>query len=260
MATRWLATLTTGEIATFDEVVRLGHTIIADCYSQDVVKPGLTTPADLEWRYWQDAADLGLDIAFKPFFNVVRSARNQAQFGSADAAIRPGDLIHCDVGIRYLRLNSDHQEWAYVLRPGETDAPAGLKALLEAGNRLQDVYMAEFQRGRTGNQLLKRILERARREGIPNPKVYSHSLGLYLHEPGPLIGLPWEQEACIGRGEVALEYGNAFTMELSVAGPVAEWGGQEVRLSMEQDVVYTEAGCNVVDGRQTAFHLIPCAV
>jgi hypothetical protein len=72
-----------------------------------------------------------------------------------------------------------------------------------------------------------------------------------------LIGLPWEQEANPGRGDVVLEYGNAFTMELSVAGPVAEWDGQEVRLSLEEDVVYTPEGCRVVDGRQTAFYLLP---
>jgi Xaa-Pro aminopeptidase len=260
LATRWLATLTDDEIATFEEVVRLGRGIIAECYTREAITPGVTTTTDLEWFYWQRCADLGLDIAFKPFFNTVRRDTTRAQFGADDQVIRAGDLIHCDVGIRYLRLNSDHQEWAYVLADGETDAPAGLKALLAEGNRLQDVFMAEFQRGLTGNQLLKRILERARREGVPTPRVYSHSLGLFLHEPGPLIGLPWEQEACVGRGDVPLEYGNAFTMELSVTGSVAEWDGQEVRLSMEEDVVYTPAGCRVVPrcgaGRQTAFHLL----
>jgi len=259
LVTRWLAMLTDEEIVTFEEVVRLGRGIIAECYSRAAITPGTTTTTDLEWFYWQRSADLGLDIAFKPFFDVVRSDAAKAQFGPADRAIRPGDLIHCDVGIRYLRLNSDHQEWAYLLKAGETDAPAGLKALLAEGNRLQDIFMAEFHRGQTGNQLLRHILERARREGVPNPRVYSHSLGLFLHQPGPLIGLPWEQEANPGRGDVVLEYGNAFTMELAVSGPVAEWGGQEVRLSMEEDVVYTPAGCRLLDGRQTAFHLIPGA-
>ncbi|MDQ1300244.1 MAG: hypothetical protein QG637_161 [Chloroflexota bacterium] len=257
LATRWLATLTADEIVTFEEVARLGRGIIAECYTRAAITPGVTTTTDLEWFYWQRCADLGLDIAFKPFFNTVRRDTAKAQFGADDLVIRPGDLIHCDVGIRYLRLNSDHQEWAYVLAEGETDAPAGLKALLGEGNRLQNVFMAEFHRGRTGDQLLRSILERARREGIPNPRIYSHSLGLFLHEPGPLIGLPWEQETNAGRGDVVLEYGNAFTMELSVTGPVAEWGGQEVRLSMEEDVVYTPKGCRVVDERQTEFYLLP---
>jgi hypothetical protein len=170
--------------------------------------------------------------------------------------IRPGDMIHSDVGIRYLRLNSDHQECAYVLRPGEDAAPHGLQRLMAQANRLQDVYLSAFRLGLTGNELLGAILARAREEGIPNPRVYSHSLGLFLHEPGPLIGLPWEQERCPGRGDVHLRYNQCFTMELSVTDAVPEWGDQRVTMSLEQDVAYTEAGCRPIDGRQTALHLI----
>jgi hypothetical protein len=124
------------------------------------------------------------------------------------------------------------------------------------GTRLQDIFMVEFRRGLTGNQLLKNILTRARNEGVPGPKVYSHSLGLFLHEPGPLIGLPWEQEACPGRGDVPLDDNYTFTMELSVAGPVPEWGGQEVRLGLEEDVVFTQGVCRPIHGRQTEFYLV----
>jgi hypothetical protein len=116
--------------------------------------------------------------------------------------------------------------------------------------------MAEFRAGLTGNELLANILARARGEGIPNPKIYSHSLGLFLHEPGPLIGLPWEQAHNAGRGEVRLREGNCFTMELSVRDGVPEWGDQEATLSMEQDVAFSGGGCRTIDGRQTAFHLI----
>jgi hypothetical protein len=41
-----------------------------------------------------------------------------------------------------------------------------------------------------------------------------------------------------------------------VTGPVAEWGGQELRLSLEQDVAFTRDGCRLIGGRQTAFHVI----
>ena len=123
-------------------------------------------------------------------------------------------------------------------------------------NRLQGIFMSEFRTGLTGNELLASILARARAEGVPGPKVYSHSLGYYLHEPGPLIGLPWEQERCIGRGDVPLNPGYAFTMELCVRAPVPEWDGQEVTFSIEEDVVFTEEGCRPIHGRQTEFHLV----
>jgi len=91
---------------------------------------------------------------------------------------------------------------------------------------------------------------------VPEPAVYSHSLGLLLHEPGPLIGLPWEQQCCPGRGDVALRPNYAFAMELSVADAVAEWDGQKVRLSIEEDVVFTRDGCRIIGDRQTAFYLV----
>ena len=253
---RWLATLTEEELALYEHVVHLAQAIIAECYSRRTIVPGVTTAQDLVWYYWQRCADLGLGVSFKPHFSIIRSDERRALHGDTDQVVRPGDLIHCDVGIRYLRLNTDHQQLAYVLQPEEQDAPAGLRQLMEACTRLQDVFMAEFEHGLTGNQLLANILARARQEGIPNPKVYSHSLGLFLHEPGPLIGLPWEQERCPGRGDVLLDYNYTFTMELSVGGPVPEWGGQEVRLGREEDVCFTPEGCRPIRARQTAFYLV----
>jgi hypothetical protein len=85
-----------------------------------------------------------------------------------------------------------------------------LKNLLATNNRLQNIFMREFKQGLTGNQLLENILSSAHEEGIPSPRIFSHSLGLFLHEPGPLIGLPWEQDPIPGRGEVRLEYNSCF--------------------------------------------------
>jgi hypothetical protein len=256
LATRWLATLTDEEIGLYKHVANVAHAIIKECFSRKIIIPGITTTEDLVWHYWQRSTELGLSLAFRPFFDLVRSDEMKEKYGIHDNVIRPGDVIHCDVGIKYLRLNSDHQELAYVLRDGEEDAPEGLRKLMAEGNRLQNIYMSEFRRGLTGNEILVNVLERARNENIPNPRVYSHSLGYFLHEPGPLIGLPWEQERCEGRGDVKLEYNYAFTMELSVEAPVSEWGGQSVRIGLEQDVVYTKEGCWPLDGRQTKFHLI----
>ena len=256
LATRYLATLTHEEIGLHEEVVAIAHGLLAECYSRRAITPGVTTVDELQWYWWQRVADLGLEISFKPYFFLIRSEAAREQLGEDDRVIRPGDFVRSDVGIRYLRLHSDHQQWAYVLRTEETGAPPGFNALLKQGNRLQDIFMAAFRRGLTGNELLGRILARAREEGLPEPKVYSHSLGLFLHEPGPLIGLPWEQERCPGRGDVRLDYNYAFTMELSVSGPVPEWNGEDVRMALEEDVVFTEAGCRLLDDRQTEFYLV----
>lgn len=255
-AIHWLTSLTEDDIQMYEHVCLVARHVIAQCYSRQTIIPGQTSIDDLPWAYWQRCADLGFTMAFKPYFRLIRSPASQQRFGAEDRVIRPGDLIHCDVGLKYLGFNSDHQQLAYMLQPGESDAPEGLRRLLAEGNRLQDIYMAEFEVGLTGNELLHKILSRARNEGVPKPRVYSHSTGLFLHEPGPLIGLPWEQKNNPGRGDVTLVYNSCFTMELSVQGPVPEWGGEEVQLSMEEDVVFTEQGCRPLAGRQTGFYLV----
>jgi Xaa-Pro aminopeptidase len=255
-AARWGATLTNREIDLFQHVIKIAHYIIADCFSRTTITPGVTTVDDLVWFYWQRAIDLGLDLAFRPYFTIIRNEADVIYYGKGNNIILPGDVIHCDVGIKYLRLNSDNQHLAYILKRGETDVPAGLKSLMAQTNHLQDIFMEEFRRGISGNELQQNILKRARKEGIYNPKVYSHSLGLFLHQPGPLIGLPWEQENPLPRGEMLMEYNYAFTMELSTEGSVREWNNQKVRCGMEEPVVFTKEGCRTLNGRQTEFYLI----
>jgi Xaa-Pro aminopeptidase len=257
LATLWAETLLDEEIGIMERAAALSRAIIAEMFSSAVVTPGQTTSDDLRYFYWQKVADLGLKVSFSPFVSIRgRSPENREKFGKDDKVIRPGDLLHCDVGLKYMRWNSDHQEMAYVLKTGETDAPEIFKKQMAEANRLQDIYCAEFKSGLTGNELLGNMLKKARESGIPNPRIYSHSLGLFLHEPGPLIGLPWEQVNNVGRGEVKLVPMSCFTAEMSVTGPVPEWGGQDFRLPLEQDVVFTGERALFLDGRQTRFHLI----
>ena len=252
-AVRWASTMTDAEAIHFKRVTELGQYMIGECFSARTITPGVTTIDDLVWHYWQHAYDIGLDVAFRPYFRIHRDARDTTY---PDNVVAPGDVIHCDVGIKYMRFNSDHQHLAYVPRLGESGPPAGLRARLADNNRLQDIYMSEFRHGLSGNQMLSNMLKRAHAEGIPDPKIYSHNLGLFLHQPGPLIGLPWDQDAKLPRGEVKLNYNSAFVMELSTNGPVPEWDGQLLRLGTEEPVIFTRDGCRTLCGRQTEYHLI----
>ena len=257
MCTLWLETLLDEELDIYEKVIAVGHALIAETYSSKYVTPGVTTPDDLIYHYWQMAADLGLDKAFNPEFSIRgRHPDVIEKFGKDDRIIRRGDLLHCDVGVIYMGYHTDHQEWAYVLRRGETDVPPTFKKIMAEGNRLQDIFCSQFKAGLTGNQLLNNILGAARAEGIQKPKIYSHSVGYYLHQPGPLIGLPEEQVNTGGRGDVELVYNSTFTAELSVTYPVPEWGGKELRMGLEQIVAFTKQGVQFLDGRQTRFHLI----
>lgn len=257
LATLWAETLLVEEIKLMERTAAFSHAIIAETFSTKVVTPGQTTVEDLSYHYWQRVADLGLELAFYPFFSIRERRPDMIEkYGKDDKVIRPGDFIHCDVGLKYMYYNSDHQEWAYVPRLSETDVPETFKEIMAQCNRLQDVYCAEFKTGLTGNQLLTNILDTAKENGISKPRIYSHSLGYFLHEPGPLIGLPWEQVNNPGRGDVELVPNSCFTAEMSVTMPVPEWDGKEFRMSLEQDIVFTGERCYFLDGRQTQFHII----
>ena len=258
LATLWSETLLDEEIELMERAQAVSHSIIADMFSNKVTTPGHTTTDDLRYYYWQRVADLGLKVSFMPFVSIRgRHPQDIEKCGKDDKVIRPGDLVHCDVGLKYMRYNSDCQEMAYVLRAGETDVPEIFRKIMAEANRLQDIFCSEFRAGLTGNELLSNILRKAKESGIPGPRVYSHSLGYFLHEPGPLIGLPWEQVNNPGRGDVKLVPNSCFTAEMSVTAPVPEWGeGKEFRLPLEQAVAFTEKGVFFLDGRQTKFHLI----
>ena len=106
--------------------------------------------------------------------------------------IQPGDLVWVDFGISYLGLQTDTQQLAYVLRAGETSAPAGLVAGMAAANRVQDHLTDAFATGRTGNEILAAALARSTADGL-DATIYTHPIGFHGHGAGPTIGL-WDQQ------------------------------------------------------------------
>jgi hypothetical protein len=257
LATLWLETLLPEETELYDHVAGIARALLAETFSERNVVPGVTTTDDLLYSYMQKIADWGLQPYAWPTFRIrARDPEIEARYGKDETVIRRGDALYCDAGILYLRYYTDHAEWAYVLKPGETDAPAGLKKIMAEGNRLQDIYASAFKAGLSGNKILAAALDKARQAGIPKPKIYSHSIGYFLHQPGPLIGLPWEQADTGARGEVVLVPDSLFTAELSVTAPLPEWGGREFTMALEQVVAFTAKGLRFAGGRQTQFYLI----
>lgn len=253
----WLERRIAPEIDAYAGIVQIGHAIIAAAFSPRVIHPGITTADDVVWWMRQTIHDLGLQAWFQPTIEI--QAPGQVQDFLSDAPKRrlilPGDLLHCDMGFYYLGLATDQQQHAYVLKPGEDDAPEGLRHALALGNRLQDIHMAAMQVGATGNAVLKATLEQAKAEGI-DPMVYSHPLGYHGHAAGPTIGL-WDMQGGVpGKGDYELFDHTAYSIELNIHHTVAEWGGQRVRIALEEDAILTDGVARWLDGRQTRFHLI----
>jgi hypothetical protein len=128
-----------------------------------------------------------------------------------------------------------------VLRDGESDAPDGLRKALANANALQDITMQEIRPGRTGNEILRTSLARLKEKHIDG-SLYTHPIGLNGHAAGPLIGLWDYQEGVPGRGDAKVIPSMWFSIELQATTPVAEWGGQPVRMAQEEDAIVAADG------------------
>ncbi|HSA96771.1 MAG TPA: M24 family metallopeptidase [Acidobacteriota bacterium] len=252
LAVGWLERRLPAEAEVYDHICAIAHAVIAEAFSNAVITPGVTTTDDVEWWIWEKFRSLGQTTWFDPGISVQRPASGPYK---GSPVIHPGDLLHCDVGINYLRLNTDTQQHAYVLLPGETEAPPGLKSALAQGNRLQDILLAEMKEGLTGNQILAAALKRAKDEGL-KPSIYTHPLGVHGHAAGPTIGL-WDRQGGVpGPGDYPLYPDTVFSIELNVRAAVPEWNNQEVQIALEQDAVFMKSGARFLDRRQTELYLI----
>lgn len=251
----WLERRIPAEIIAYPRLAETGHQIIARAFSTAVIHPGLTSTDDVVWWMRATMQEAGLSAWFQPTIDIQAPGQSYQDSENPRETIMPGDLLHCDMGFHYLGLATDQQQHAYVLRPGESEAPPGLIAALQDGNRLQDIHLEEMQLGRSGNEVLRAILERAAKEGI-RAQVYTHPLGVHGHAAGPLVGLWDRQDGVPGVGDYPLYDDTVYSIELNVTRSIPEWQGQDTRIMLEEDAALTGGEMRWLDGRQETFYLI----
>ncbi len=263
LAVRWIETRTEREMIIFNQLVDITHDIIAEAFSEKIITPGVTTTTEVEWWMRQKVTDLGLETWFHPTVDVQRTSEELVShlysFSGRpdDMVIRPGDLLHCDFGITYLRLNTDCQELAYVLKPEEKEAPKFLVDGLKAGNNVQDFLTNNMVEGRTGNQILAMALQEAKAAGL-RPSIYTHPLGLYGHSAGTTIGM-WDAQGGVMKDDgdnYPLNHNTVYAIELNTTITIPEWK-RDIRIMLEEAGFYGENGFRYVNGRQTELLLIP---
>ena len=251
LAVAWLETRTEEEMKLYPSIVEIAHDIIEEGFSNTVITPGETTVEEVEWWYRDRIRELRLLAWFHPSVSIQR----QNESTEIQGVILPGDLLHVDFGITYLRLNTDTQQHAYVLNSEELEAPAGIRAGLATSNRLQDILTENFILGLTGNEILKAARAQAIEEGI-RPSVYTHPIGYHGHGAGPTIGMWDNQGDTVGRGDYPLYENTAHSIELNSTVSVSEWGGQDVHFKLEEDAYFDGKNIYYIDGRQEDLILI----
>ncbi|UZD23710.1 aminopeptidase P family protein [Algoriphagus halophytocola] len=261
LAVRWLETRTQPEMATYKHIQEIAHAIVAEGLSEAVITPGVTTTDDVVWWYRERIKELKLDTWFHPSVDIQRAdPENKEQnrdFASKapDSVIMPGDLLHVDFGISYLRLNTDTQEMAYVLKAGETQVPDYLQKAFKQGNRVQDILTSNFVTGRTGNEILRASRKAMDEEGIRG-SIYTHPLGFYGHSAGPTIGMWDNQGDTPGAGDFSLHAYTGYAIELNAVVFVPEWN-KDVRIMLEEGALFDGQKVTYYNGRQQEIIPIP---
>ena len=261
LAVRWLETRTPAEMAAYKHIQQLAHYIVAEGLSDRVITPGVTTTEDVVWFYREKIAEMKLDTWFHPTVDIQRPDPASAE-ASRSFAVRPdeqvimqGDLLHIDFGITYLRLNTDTQELAYVLKAGETEVPNYLQDALAVGNRLQDILTTNYVTGKTGNEILAASRKQMESEGIKG-SIYTHPLGYYGHSAGPTIGMWDNQGDTPGAGDFALHANTGYAIELNAVVFVKEWN-KDVRIMLEEGAFFDGGKVVYYNGRQKTILAIP---
>lgn len=254
LAVNWLDIKLPEEADIYRHVMQVAHQIIREAFSNQVIVPGRTTTEDVVWWMRQRVAEMGHGGWFHPSITISRKGFPEGVPGK-DPVIQRGDMLHTDFGIVYVGFSTDTQHLAYVLQPGETDAPPGLKDGLAAANRLQDLTMQFAKVGGTGNEALAAARKQAIAEGLV-PSIYCHPIGYHGHGAGSPIGMTDYQQGVPVRGDFPFNAYSWHSIELNATHKVKEWGDQAVRFALEEDAFLLPTGWQWVVSRQSEFHLV----
>ena len=262
------------EFEHYEALVGVTETLARRALSNEVITPGRTTVGDVRRWLFDQAGALDLRPWFQPDLRIQRlsTASDAAPSGFLPVAlegtvIERGDVIQLDFGLTYMGLNSDWQKMLYVLREGESDAPAGLKQALANTNALQDALARISRPGKPANEVAAETMAVMKDMGI-TAMIYSHPLGNQGHALGASISArPANPEAGANPGVAAkpnpnppppklLRLGSYLAMELNTATAVAEWGGKKVTMMGEDPVYLTADGWKFFRPRQEALYLV----
>ncbi|HSG07005.1 MAG TPA: M24 family metallopeptidase [Longimicrobiales bacterium] len=244
------ATRTATEIAVFAEAGEMSREIAERAFSNEVVTPGVTTLEDVAWWMWDQLLARGLDSSFD-MPSVYVTGPEGIVATSTDRIIQRGDLLMIDWGVGYLDFYTDMKRIAYVLKEGESGAPASLQHAFDQALKVRDVMKASIKPAPTAQIALDRTLAAIEAAGfatIPfnqptdDPEVTDvvigpHSVGNWGHGLGPSLAFFNPT-----RLTYELRPGTLISVELFAYTANPDWGGRKVRIPLEDDAVVTERG------------------
>jgi len=271
LITEYLEVRLPEEFDTYKQMVIVTDLITKRGLSNEAITPGKTTVGEVVNWFYDQMWESHVTTWFAPHLRIqhqglslVRERGHLADAQWTDV-FQPGDVIHLDFGITYMGLNTDWQKMAYVLKPGETEAPAGLKQAMKNMNAVQEALAFRAARpGRTGAEVYKLAMDELHEKGI-DAMIYSHPIGNQGHGLGAWMDARAAQaELDAAKAPVDTNFSTVsrlrkdayLSVELNAQTAVPEWGGQKVYIMGEDDAYLTDEGYKFFLPRQTEFYLI----
>jgi Xaa-Pro aminopeptidase len=261
MIEEYLETRLPDELEHYRNLVVITENLARRVLSNEVVVPGRTTVGEMRHWLYDRFGELGVRTWFQPDFRVQRksggtaTSRGFLAVAPESLVVRRGDLLHVDVGISFMGFDTDWQKMAYVLRDGEEDVPAGIRAAVRNTNILQDVLMRDASRpGRRAGEVYKETMAVMEERGI-EAMIYSHPLGNHGHGLGAAIDFRSARREP-GVNDRFLRLGAYISIELNTATPVPEWDGQKVFIMAEDPAHLTPDGWVFFRPRQESLYIV----
>jgi Xaa-Pro aminopeptidase len=240
LAIDYISYRTREEIEIEREASHITYNILRRAFSNEVVTPGTTTLMDVHWWIVDEWKAQDLELNFPPHLELQRRGHEQSIDDADNPVIRPGDLLHVDFGIRLMGLVTDQQKMAYVLHPGEVEAPQQMQLAFTQSRRLGEIVCEELKPGVAGYVVKQRAEERALGEGILN-SVYPHAQGNWVHGAGAWVSFDWPErygqhprEPVRAREIWSIEYSTSLDLDI--------WDGQRISMLREEDAWVDDAG------------------
>ena len=246
-----------------------------EAFSEAVVTVGETTANDIHWWMRQRTTELGLINEFLPGVRITRNGETLPT-NSPDHVVMPGDVLSVDAGLGYLDYRTDIKRTAYVLRAGETEAPASIRNAFDKALQVTDLLTANMKPGAIAHQVWDQTMEdvvplgyqsgQPKTGGVvetdprqPEVGIYCHSVGNSTHDIGARIAVDWPF-AYGDRVRYPLAAGAWYSVELHVSTPIPEWGGMVLPVRIEENARLTpDGGVEYFAPRQKELLLIGAA-
>ena len=236
----YVSTRTAAETEIAIEAAEETWDILRTAFSSEVITPGETTLMDVYWWVKDEWMSRDLEFNFPGSFDLQRQGLDGALDDHDDPVIQGGDLLHVDFGVKLSGIVTDQQKMACVLRPGETDAPEGLRHVFAQSVRQGEIITQTIVPGVLGRDIVPRAQDLGQLEGITS-RVYPHVQGNWVHGVGAWGSFDWPER--YGRHpQEPVRLTEFWSIEYNVSGSIPEWGGQTVTMSREEDARVTDEG------------------